>query len=324
MTCDIYLGRNTTLCLQLESAFRQLPVAPAALGLGFTKASMNRGAIRQEDATIRANPLMEKRDEVDEKPEGSVTAKLNFNEAGVWLQLLLGAPTTTALVGGLHQHVYTLDLKPRPSAVIEMVMKKATGAGRQHRYLGASVDTLEINPLANDASLVIGLLFGYEQRPEPVAAFDATPTVLDVSNAISRTGLVYDVLGASTLGEITDFKFKFENDLTGYPLADGLPGNGCIVLGQPKLTGSLSALMDDGTILDHARQHLSKPIRCLIANAAGNHSLTLDVPAAEFDEQPTAVETSKGLVIETQWMAHRSSTPVTLTLINSVAGYSAP
>lgn len=313
-----YYGRNSQLLQQLQAASRTAPAA-AAFAMKFSEIEIKDDMAYAEDNTIdNSSAFMNKRDDVDETFSASLTSILCLNDIGHWLTLLLGAPVTTGT--GPYTHTFTLDLAARPYALLEL-----SYAARFRRFLDVFANKMSWSVIEGDQNMKLELIPSVEVSPRPSATFDAAPTALAKNRACAKGGNVYDVSGASTLGKITKADVEISNDLDPQRLADGLAGYGDVSLGQPSISGTLSALLDSNTsILDYQEGHTSAALSLVSTNSAGDASLTLNLPAVEFDKAKHVVNTSKGLVLDgVAWRAHQHATAATIVLVNGVASYGA-
>lgn len=323
----MYHGRTSTMAGQFETTYRTPPGAPATQLLKFSEIDLGQDADLQDNPTINNQALMDKRTEMDHVVSGKGKHILCLNDIGWWLKLLLGAPVTTG--AGPYTHVYTLSLADRPSALLELALTENDGAPstRYHRFLGILLNALSWNVLEKDQSFETELMGAVEVKPFPVAAFDAVPTArMAISRACTKGGEVYDGanLAATTLGKISKASARIFNDLEGFALADGLEGYGHIQVGQPMIEGSLSALFETDTLMDHALAHTSKGLKLVSKSADGAHSLKLDCANVEFDRPHIVIPTSKGLIADgIKWRAHHvdAAAAPTVTLINATAAY---
>lgn len=323
----VYHGRTTTLAGQFETTYRTPPGVPTTRLLKFSEIDLGQDPDLQDNPTINSQPLMDKRTEMDHVVSGKGKHILCFNDIGWWLKLLLGAPVTSGV--GPYTHTFTLSLNDRPSALLELALTEndAAPSTRFHRYLGILLNALSWNVLEKDQSFETELMGAVEVKPFPVAAFDAAPDArYPTSRACTKGGEVYDAANyaASTLGKISKASARIFNDLEGFPLADGLEGYGHIQVGQPMVEGSLSALFENATLMDHALAHTSKGLKLVSKSADGAHSLKLDCANVEFDRPHIVVPTSKGLVADgIKWRAHHvdAAAAPTVVLINATANY---
>lgn len=308
-------GRWARLLFQIEDAFRTAPGTPAAYRLPFHETDFGREPDRQEDPTLQGEALTPKRDEDDSMLAGPLTSRLDLNAIGWWLYLLWGAPVTTGT--GPYEHVFTLDLDERPSALIEIAYQSA----RFQRYLGVVLNSISWNVIEAQQNMTLNLMGAAEVLPRPVATFDAAYSELAKSRACSKGGEVYDVDGASTLGHIAGASVEITNDLEGQRLADNQEGPGFYLLGQPAISGTLRALFENDKLADKAIDHDDVPLSLISRNGAD--MLELKIPEAEFDAPKSTIGTSRGIVHEIPYRAFMSpgGTAPTITLTNQVASY---
>lgn len=323
MSNTTYFGGNAKLAGQLESTFRTAPGTPAGQLLKFDSLKIGRNVDLQDNNTIAGQLLPFKRDEMDSAIQGSGTHILDLNDIGWWLTLLLGQSTTTG--SGPYTHTFTLSFNPRPSATLELAMANAS-TSRYLDFLGMMLSEIEWDVLDKNQSFKTTLI-GAVQSPFPATStplYSAPASLWATLRACSKGGAIYDVSGSSTLGAITKGNVKISNDLQPQKLADGQEGYGQILLGTPMITGSLAAIFDDSTLMDAALSGTSKPLVLVSKNAAGNRSLTLNLPHVEFDRPQYEVKDRKAIIAEgINYRAHYLSGDAapTIVLVNDVATY---
>ncbi len=312
-------GRMTQLLLQREVTFRTAPSAAAFAMKYDTGFEFGNNDDRQEDPTINNDPLMVKQDAGDPVPTGSLPAILCLNDIGQWLALLWGAPVTTG--AGPYTHTYTLSLNDRLSALLELGYLES-GSELYERWLGVMVNTLSWNVLEAAQSINVGLMGAIQVDPKPGAVFDAAPTAYAKNRACSKQGIVADVIGSNTLGNIVEASVEITNDLEGQSYADGLAGFGDFMLGQPAITGTLRGVFDttSNNLFEHGQQQTSKALILQSKNKAGDATLTLTCPNVEFSEPKHKIESSKGLHVTVDYRAHAGTAP-TIVLVNGIASY---
>lgn len=319
MPQHVFHGRSATLALQRSPAFRTPPATPGATLMPFHQSTFGRAPNRVEDPTMNGEALANKRDETDANVDGPLTSIFDLNTVGEWLCLLWGLPTTTAGTGDRYSHVFTLSLDERPSAMLEFAYNRE----RFHRFLGVMVNSLAWNVVDADQNLTINLVGGEEVKPRPSAAFDDNPSVIQKARACAKGGHVFDVEGASTLGDISGASVEITNDLEGQMLADNREGPGYFLLGQPAITGTLNGLFKGDGLTDIARNHETRPLSLVSKSAAGTERLTLRLPMAEFDEPKQTIQSSRGIVHEIGYRAYGvpGGDRPTITLENAVESY---
>ncbi|WP_293001971.1 phage tail tube protein [Nevskia sp.] len=318
----VYPGRTATLAGYFESAFRTPGATPQGQLLKFSTMNPGQEAVLEENPTIQANALTDKRTEMDSSASMELSAILCLNDIGWWLKALLGSPTTTGT--GTYTHTFTLNLNDRPSLAFEATVT-ANAVVRYHRFIGMMLNQLSWDALANNQSFSASLIGAVEVKPRPTAPLDASLTPrFATRRACTKRANVYDVSGSNTLGRLNQTTIQWSNDLTGYPLADGQEGFGAILLGQPAVSGTLGGLFEDATLFDHAWGNVSKTLVIDQADETGNATMKVTIPNIEFDRPKLNVNTSKGLVVEgVNWRAHYAAgaNPVTVVLVNDVPSY---
>lgn len=317
MALNLRHGRNTQLLLQRETAFRTAPTA-AAFKMKYNTLRFRNEVERAEDPTISANVLAEKPSDVDEGHSFAIGSILCLNDIGQWLTLLMGEPVTTGAEAP-YTHTFTLDLDDRPTALLEAGIIEAS---KYHRYLGCALSSMSWGIQEADQNLAIEAMGAVKVSPVPGSAFDADPTAYAVNRACKKAGEVYDVQGANTLGLVTAASITIANNLEGMHLADGAAGYGVYDLGQPTISGELTALYDDDTeLLEHAEGNVSRALTLISANQAGDATLTVNLAAVAFDQPTWSFETSRGLILTQNWRAHAHATAPTVVLVNGIASY---
>lgn len=307
-------GRNTELLFQFENTFRQAPTADAA-SLKFNEGlSFEPSIAYLDDPTVSADALAGKRDESDEAWSIKVPAIMCLNDIGYWLKLMLGNPSSTG--SGTYTHTYTLDLAERPSALMEFGFLTAN---KRRRWLGCKGQTLSWGVKDGDGNISMDLIGAVQELPHPGSAFDGSPTRLAKDRACQAYGEISD--GGDTLGRVISTTIEIGCDHEGLSVADGNRGYGAIPLGLPYIKGSMRALLFDGSAMDYAEDHTSRSLTLINRNSAGDHSLTGNLPAVEFDKPSYTHNTSKGLIVELDWRAHSDASAPTFVLVNGVADY---
>lgn len=318
MGCDTYKGSDFNFLAQLNGgAYRAVPTPVGALALKFSEAVLDRKPVRQNDPTITSFVVPEKSDEVDETPDGSLTAIACLNDALFWFTMMFGAPDTTG--AGPYVHTFTLTNDCKPDALFELSALRSGGVTPWvDRYLGGMVKSWQWDLMSVEQNWMFELLMAAQVRPKPATKFDATPTRLDKARAMAAKGLIYDVFGASTLGKISGATVNLNLNPQPMPLADGLSGYSDVQPGDIELSGTVTALFTDAGLAVAADTHTSKKLVLETASKAGTESLKLTIPAVEFGEPAMEVRTRMGIVRQYNWKAHGHVDPITLVLTNGI------
>jgi hypothetical protein len=176
-------------------------------------------------------------------------------------------------------------------------------------------------PSHDQTNFVINGLSAVQVRPHPTSAWDATPQAFAKARALAAKGQVYDVDGASTLGKISAFNIQVDLAPDPQKLADGEYGYGLVLPGQIAISGTVTALFTDSTMMDFAEAHTSKKMVIETSSKSGDETLVITLPANEYGEPGLTVNTKQGQVNQINWTAHAESNddPITFELTNSIA-----
>lgn len=324
MTLDIYHGNTGSLTAQLQTSIRATPGVPAAKRLKFDEFSMSRAPVRSPNNTIRNVALMNKNDEMDERPEATFTAAFCLNDIGWWLTMLLGQPTTSG-AGPTYTHEWTFDAGLRPTALVELALRTVSGTARRRRGLGLFLNQLNWDPMAEKQQVQGQLMYAQEVLPPPSTDFHAAAAFYPLSMAATHRGRIFDGTSDVELGQISAGSVNITNNAEGIPLADGERGYGGYIIGSqalPALNGQLTALFTDDTLWDKAKDNESSALVFRSANAANTHHLTTSIGQAAFNEPSWTSGLAAGKFVQVDWYAHDGA-DVTFTLVNAVTSYAA-
>lgn len=313
----VFNGRNTQFLLQREVTFRTAPSAAAFL-MPFTSADFGDDEDRAADNSLNKGVLMNQAGCSDESPSATIESIMDLASIGQWLHLLWGAPSTSG--SDPYTHVFTLDRAARGSALMELGI---IDAALYHRYVGAKLNTIGWDVLDGEQNISLGIIPAARVFAVPTSAFDGSPTSYTKDRACKAGGNVADVVGATTIGRISAGNIEISNDLQAAQLADGLSGFGAIELGDPTISGSVTALYgsDSAALLTYGDANTATALALVSTNSAGDATLTVDLAAVEWSKIRRVADTSAGLVLEADWKAVQHATAPTITLVNSVASY---
>ncbi len=223
--------------------------------------------------------------------------------------------TTINVSATLKAHAFPINTTLRPSALIEAQHSDIT---KYYRTLGLKLGELGWDVLANDQN-IRGSVMGAVETVE-ATAFDGSPTALQPVRACSGKGRIYD--GSTGLGTIVGGSISVNNNLTGYPCADGLEGYGFIDNGELAIGGSIRTVFEGDGAYQKAREGTSTRIRVESAAPVGadTFKLVVDAPTAELTENMPPKTGMSGLFAELTWAVHRGTDPE-IYLVNDVAAY---
>lgn len=215
----------------------------------------------------------------------------------------------------LKAHAFPINTTLRPSALTEA---QHSDLGKYYRVLGLKLGELGWDVLGNEQNIRGSVMAAVET--EEVAVFDANPTVLTAVRACAGKGVISD--NSTGLGTIVGGSVGINNNLTGYPCADGLEGYGAIDNGELTIGGSIRAMFDAGGAYALARDGTSTRMRIESAAVSGadTFKLVIDAPTVELGENAPAKTGKSGLFADLNWSVHKGTDPE-IFLVNDVAAY---
>lgn len=321
----IFNGSTGRIIAQFQGlSLRDVPSTPAAIDLPFQEAEFNPNPVYTDNDTINAGALDYAQEKTDEAPTATMTVPYDLNAIGFFLKMLLGAPVTTGS-GGTYQHVFTFNNCPLPTALFEALQRVPCGTDVDRmRVLGMALNQMSWDPMAQKQNFSCEFIASMVVDPPPAADFDNAPTRLPALLAVSRSAVIADVIGATTLGQIVASQVTLNNRLEGMAVADGFSGYGQIIrTNKPMPSGSLTALWESGTLYDHARTRVSKALRIVAKDASGAFSMTTLFPKVKFAQAAKPLNVRGGIRTQHSWVAHYEDGDAdpTVTLVNQVASY---
>lgn len=215
----------------------------------------------------------------------------------------------------LKAHVFPINTAQRPSALVEA---QHSDLVKFYRTLGLKLGELGWDVLGNEQN-IRGTLMGAVETEEG-SPFDANPTIISAVRACSGKGVVTD--GSTGLGTVVGGSVSINNNLTGYPCADGLEGYGLIDNGELAIGGSIRTVFDSLGAYEKARDGTSTRLRLESGAPVGadTFKLVADMGTVELVENAPQKGGRSGLFADLQWMAHKGVDPE-IYLINDVAAY---
>lgn len=314
----IYKGGAAQALWQPQTTPNTLPSPVDTTKLKFSELEISDGEEYIDDNTIdNSSPLKPKRDDSDQGYTANLKAILCLNEIGLWLRALWGPPVTTGT--GPFTHTFTLDLSDRPINFMELGY---TDASIFRLFVNCVVNKLSYAVTEKEQNIDIELMPGQRRTSEPTQAFDNAPLIYAKNRAASKAGEVYDVSGASTLGQVSAATVEITNNIEPQHIADNEVGYTAWLLGDPDIGGTITWLFSDTSgIFNYEEDHTSVQLSLVSRNPATSDTLELRLDSVEFDKAKYQVQTRNGIIMESNWRAHASAIPPRFILTNGVSSY---
>jgi hypothetical protein len=310
-------GANALMALAFESTYGTAPAS------GFSKMSFVSSDVGTSQGLVPDDQLGQGRDPSDPTQDvidngGSLTLPVGVEAFGIWLKLLMGAPTSAG--AGPYTHTFTSGASALPSASIEIGHPEVPF---YEMHSGVMANELTLEMQRGQGSLLTANL-GLMGQGSATATSSSAGTLADVSQerfshfngAVSRNN--------SALGEITMAKLMFSNQLEPIEAirADGKIGG--FDPGVCAVTGELRVRFADTTLLDQANQGASCDLD-LLWQIDANKSLAIAVPRIFIERPKLPVSGPNGIEQTYSFIAARQSNGdpmMTAVLTNSRADYS--
>lgn len=309
-------GANALMALAFESTYGTAPAS------GFSEMSFVSSDLGTMQGLVPDDQLGQGRDPLDPTQDvidngGSLTLPVGVESFGLWLKLLMGAPTSAG--AGPYTHTFESGASSLPSASIEIGHPEIPFY-EMHSGVMANELTLEMQR-GKGAKLTASL--GLLGQGSATDTSSNAGTLAEVSQerfshfngSVSRED--------STLGAVTMAKLTFSNQLEGVEAirADGKIGG--FDPGVCAVTGELRVRFDSTTLLDQANAGTSCDLD-LLWEIDSNKSLAIAVPRIFIERPKLPVSGPNGIEQTYSFIAAKQSNGdpmMTAVLTNSRADY---
>lgn len=231
--------------------------------------------------------------------EGNATVPLDTVHIGRWLQLLLGAPTTTGTTD--YVHLFKSGLTALPAMSIE---KAFPDVPTYFMYTGVKANTLsmDMSP-SGPANAQIGLLGLGETTATTSGA--GTPVVTQSQRFMKPTGFI--TLDGTPLGKVTGGQAQFSNGMAGVRVIRSDNRLDEIDLGQSTANGSLTVRFADNTLA--ATAIAGTPVALNYGfTISATKSITFKFPRVFLSRPGVSVSGPGGIDMPVQWSASYDAT----------------
>ncbi len=294
-------GANAQMIYQAEAAYGVTNPSPDAIMLPILSESLS-----QKRSLVKTNIIRQSRQPV--KPGfgkkdvgGSIPTELN-PFMGVLLKHLFGSVVTT---GAGANKVHTGKIAALPVGL--SFEKGFTDLGKYFLYNGCRINkaNFEFGP---EGKVPASFDFLGKKRTKSGASFDSTP--------INYGHVAWDMFEASILeggiaiATVINVKLDIENELDGEIYCIGGGGERrAIPEGATLVSGSLTALFEDDTLLDKAIAGTETSIKIILQRGsgdgtAGNEYLEFLYPEMMYEERDPLITGPKGILIELPFAAY--------------------
>ena len=235
-------GRLSALRMKPQSAFETpATAAPAYVQLPYYTHSLGMAKPLEDDPVLSQDGVRDPSEHAPGLPghDGQLTVPVDLNQAGFWLRMLLGAPTTTDDGGGDFTHVFKSGAADLPFNTIEM----DTAANVVLQHIGVMAESWGMNTQRQSGYGRMDLSMVGREEKRLTSAVDADAGTIALERVPAFTGVVK--VDDALVGSITEANFTYANNLEGHEGLDAAGLQTGYDTGVPAFTGGLNARFVD-------------------------------------------------------------------------------
>jgi hypothetical protein len=307
-------GSNLQLFINKQSAFKT-PAAGDYLTTFAYSFGMAESRPNQDDP-ILGTPRQNDRDATEPSQDvasfaGPIAVPLDFPHLRYWLELLLGAPSTSGTAPNF-VHTFTSGALVLPEATIERKLARP----------GGSIFLQSIGVMANRATLQASRQGGFARfsldctgyGEDKLAASEAGTPVVPVARDPIHAALGVYRKGGTPLGRVLEASLTYDNMLSPREEIGDVRVAGYDFSEPAKLTGTLRVRLTDTTLFDEAVATTPHAGELLFEKSAAR-SLSLAMPIVRMERPPIAVEGPGFLDVTYNLRAEQDSDSAMLTAV---------
>jgi hypothetical protein len=242
---------------------------------------------------------------------GPIVVPLDFSHLRYWLELLLGAPSTSGTAPNF-VHTWNSGALALPEATIERKLARS-GGSIFLQSIGVMVNraTLQASRQGGFARLSLDCTgYGEEKLSATVAGTPVEPAARDPIHAALG---VYKK-GGAPLGRVLEASLTYDNMLSPREEIGDVRVAGYDFSEPAKLTGTLRVRLTDTTLFDEAVATTPHAGELLFEKSAAR-SLSLAMPVVRLERPPIAVEGPGFLDVTYNLRAEQDSDSAMLTAV---------
>jgi hypothetical protein len=317
-------GSDVQLLLIEESTWGTTPATPAAYKIPIS--SIGGDWFRRtliDNPTLRANrnPAAPVRGNV--QVNGSFQHPLNLAPFGWLMKHGIGVPVVSTPATGLYSHISKTGFSGASAGNLPTGLTFEIGftdIDQYHIYTGCKINTLGFSATSEGVCLVDVGVIG-QDFADDTSSLDASPTSYTDAPIDHFLCTVQEGGGAS--GIVTDISLQLSNNLDSLYVVGSAGQLGDLQEGMVSVTGSITALFQNATLLDKAVNNTESSLQ--LKWTSGTSSLQLDIPELIYEPASPSVNGPAGVKITLNYRGyyanHADATALKATLINATAAY---
>lgn len=195
-----------------------------------------------------------------------------------------------------------------------------TDIGEYHTYSGCKINTLGFSASSEGVSIVDVGIIG-QDFTRAAASGDASPTTYTDAPIDHFLATIEE--GGSASAIVTDINLQINNNLDPMYVVGSSGQIGDLQEGLGAVTGSLTALFQDDTLLAKGRNNTESSLQ--LKWTSGSNYLQLDIPELVYEPASPTVNGPAGVRVTLNFRGYYAdggdSTAIKATLVNTVAAY---
>lgn len=247
---------------------------------------------------------------------GAMAVPVDSIQTWYILKALLGDPATSGI--DPYDHEFKAG-NTRPYITIEDQFTEL-GTSKYFQYIGCKINSMSMS-LGSDGELIATLNIVGSSRTIATSSFDSSPTTLGFSRLKNNQLSMKE--GGSTISNATlaDLTISFNCDTTKYVIGGG--GTlGSIPDGVMSVTGNLTTLFEDTTLLEKAANSTESSLEWTLTDSASS-ILVIKFPELKYTQNDPGIDGPQGLLVSLPFSAYyedaTEATSVVATLTNEEA-----
>ncbi len=309
-------GNQSQLMMDFESSFGSTPETPEGKLLPFNSNDVSGDQNQEQPETITGSRSAVQPIRGNMSVSGNITIPIDVRNIGWWLTAMFGAPDTS----GSDPYTHVFKMSPtQPSMVLE---KGFTDIGQYFLQNGCKVGSFELADVSGDGELTATVGIEGQTESRGTSTFDDTAT----QEVFERFHKFQAALqeGGSSFAKAAEFSLSLGFDLETDKYTIGNNGQRySIPEGLSQITGSITGIFDDSTLVDKAINNTETSLNLKFTNGA--HSLEFDMTEVQYNRTSPGIDGPRGIVLPLDFTAYNQDgaddSSITVTLINDVTSY---
>lgn len=298
-----------------ETTYGTTPSTPTGYSLPFVSTTLKGERNLVASKVIRGNRNPTAPDQGNTNVGGNVVVPVDLIGIGYWLEMLLGAPTTT----GVGPYVHTFKVPTSvPSWVIELGYLDIT---KYLVYNGCKAESIAFK-FGGDEELTATVELLGAKETAGTASIDATVSTFTITKFGNFQAAVTE--GGSSIATVQEINMTIKNNLDANTFCIGGSGiRPSLPEGVVAVSGSIKAMFEDLTLLNKAINGTESSL--VVTLTSGTSSLVLAVDELLYRRNAPGVPTPGGIWVDLPFEGYYSddadASAFQAVLTNSQATY---